>query len=110
MAAWETLLAAIGGLVLGFGLGLVAGRRREQGRARDLARLRSRVRASVLPVLEGRAQALGVSRSERGYDTEDPLEAVVDLSSTIQRLEDAQNMAFSDTLELSRKELDRRRR
>jgi hypothetical protein len=101
VAPWETVLAAVGGLVLGYGLGLVAGRKRERRLARNLRKVQSRVRASVIPILEGRAQALGLPRSARSYETEDPLDVAVDLSTSIQRHQEEQGLAFSDTVELS---------
>ena len=106
MAAWETLLAAIGGLILGFGLGLFFGRRSERSMAKRLRRMQARMRASVLPILEGRAQQLGLPREKRGYDTEDPLEVAVDLSTSIIQYQEEQNLAFSDTVRIDKVELD----
>jgi hypothetical protein len=101
---WETVLAAFGGLVLGLGLGMVFGRRHAQDADKAARRLRSRIRASVVPVLEGQALALGLSREERASQSEDPCDVAVDLSVSIQKFQDSHNMAFSDTLELSRSE------
>lgn len=101
---WETVLAACGGLVLGLGLGMVVGRRNARGAEKLVRRLRSRVRASVVPVLEGQALALGMSRAERASQSDDPFDVAVDLSVSIQKHQDSHNMAFSDTLELSRSE------
>ncbi len=106
MAAWETLLAAVGGLVLGFGLGLFFGHRSERSQAKKMRRIKARLRASVLPILEGRAQQLGLPREKRGYDTEDPLEVAVDLSNSIIQYQEEQNLAFSDTVRLDKVELD----
>jgi hypothetical protein len=106
MAAWETLLAAVGGLVLGFGLGLFFGRRSEVSTAKKLRRLKARMRASVLPILEGRAQQLGLPRARRSYDTEDPIEVAVDLSTSIIEYQEEQNLAFSDTVRLDKVDLD----
>jgi len=106
MAAWETLLAAVGGLVLGFGLGLFFGRRGERSMSKKMRRMKARMRASVLPILEGRAQQLGLPRARRGYDTEDPLEVAVDLSTSIIQYQEEQNLAFSDTVRLDKLDLD----
>ncbi|RLB56334.1 MAG: hypothetical protein DRJ42_03580 [Deltaproteobacteria bacterium] len=106
MAAWETLLAAGGGLVLGFGVGLFVGGRRARVVAKRVRRLKARLRGSVIPILEGRAQALGLPRSKRAYATEDPLEAAVDLSTSIIQHQEQHNMALSDTVDLLRADLD----
>ncbi len=106
MAAWETLLAAVGGLVLGFGLGLFFGHRSERTTAKSIRRMKARMRASVLPILEGRAQQLGLPKDKRGYETEDPLEVAVDLSNSIIQYQEEQNLAFSDTVRLDKVELD----
>jgi len=103
---WVALLAALGGLVLGIGIGLVLGRSREQRIRRRLDRLESRLRTSIIPVLEGRAHSLGLPRNSRATDGEDPVDVAVNLSSSIQRLEGDASLPFSDTLELSRKELE----
>jgi len=106
MAAWETLLAAVGGLVLGFGLGLFFGRRGERSMSKKMRRMKARMRASVLPILEGRAQQLGLPRERRGYDTEDPLEVAVDLSTSIIQYQEEQNLGLSDTVRLDKLDLD----
>jgi len=110
MGGWETVLAAVGGLVLGFGLGFSLARRREQEMTRRMRRLESRIRASVIPVLEDRAQTLGVSREERASDADDAFGMAVDLSVSIQRRQENANLAFSDTLEVQRADLERKKR
>ena len=71
-----------------------------------MRRTKARVRAAVIPILEGRAQALGVPKKLRGYGTEDPLEVAVDLSTSIIQYQQEQNLAFSDTVRLDSLELD----
>lgn len=60
MTAWETIVAAVGGLLLGLGLGLSIGRRNAAGvvAARDADD--ARIRSAVLPVLEQRVSELGI--------------------------------------------------
>lgn len=106
MAVWEILLAALGGLVLGFGLGIFAGARRSRSVSKRVRHMKARMRGSVIPILEGRAQALGLPRAQRGYATEDPLQAAVDLSTSIIQHQEAQNLGFSDTVDLLRADLD----
>jgi hypothetical protein len=103
---WETVLAAVGGLVLGIGLGIVIGRRHAHGYVRRMRRVESRVRASVIPVLEDQAHTLELPHDERAPGVEDPFEVAVDLATAIQRHRDSHDMAFSDTLEVSRKKLE----
>lgn len=110
VAAWETVLAAGGGLVLGLGLGLVVARLRERTLRKRLGRIQSRLRSTVIPVLEARAQTLGIPPAERQSYQEDPIELAVGLSASIQRVEGDPNLAFSDTVEVARAEMRRKRR
>jgi hypothetical protein len=102
VSGWETVLAAVGGLVLGLGLGLTWGGRGERRVVRRLRSAQSRIRSSVLPVLQSRAESLGLGKGE---DEEDPLEQAVDLSTRIERFESDKNLAYSDTVEVERKRL-----
>jgi hypothetical protein len=107
VSGWETILAAIGGLLGGFGIGVVVARRREQRMIDRTRALEARVKKAVLPVLDDRAHALGLSKSERPKQA-DPILTAIELSQTIQRVEERNHVAYSDTLELSRTELERR--
>lgn len=108
VGAWETVLAAAGGLILGLGLGLVIARMRERDLSQRLRRLEARLRSTVVPVLEARAQALGIPPAERQSYQDDPVETAVGLSASIQRVEGDPNLAFSDTVEVARAEMRRR--
>lgn len=59
MHAWETILAAVGGLLLGLGLGMTIGRRQASGppSARDVPLERAR----PSPKEEARTRELGLS-------------------------------------------------
>ena len=107
MDGWETVLAAVGGLLLGAGAGVWIGRRHERRTARELYRVYSRLRASVIPVLEARAEVLGLSRTTRESSSpdQDPLTVSLHLGESIQRVEQQRNLAFSDTVEISRADL-----
>ena len=99
MSGWETVLAALGGLLLGFGAGLVATRRRERALERRITRFSQQLRSHVVPVLEERAASLGLSPSERSSESDDPLTLAVSLAGSIQRFSDARTLPFSDTLD-----------
>lgn len=105
---WETVLAAGGCLVLGIGLGLLVGRLSERSARQRLRQVQARLRSTVVPVLESRAQAIGIPPAERQSYQEDPIELAVGLSASIQRVEGDPNLAFSDTLEVARAELRRK--
>ena len=96
------ILAVVGGVLVGIGVGLVLGRGREKGVRRHLTEHRLALRASVVPVLEEHADALEMPESERCGDVDDPLDLAVALSISIRRFKDAQHLPFSDTLELGR--------
>ncbi len=109
MQGWETVLAAVGGLVLGLGLGVLLGRRGGQGdgQSQRLREVASRLRTVVVPVLERQATTLGVPIAERGPVDGDGIEVTLALGTAIQRREEREDLPFSDTLEISRGELGR---
>jgi len=102
---WETVLAAVGGLVLGLGLGLGWGLRGQRRVARQLRQAHSRVRSVILPVLESRADTLGLGRSQGAVSGADPLEQAAELSTRIEKRESSQHLAYSDTVQLDRDDL-----
>lgn len=107
---WVTVLAAGGGVMLGIGLGLAFARKRLAMVALRARRDQARLRASVVPVLEARAQQLGIPQDERQSHADDPVDVAVGLSVAIMRIDGDPNLAFSDTVELARAELDPRKK
>lgn len=99
MNAWETILAAVGGLLLGLGLGLTIGRR--GGRAARLEReaKEARLRTVVLPVLERRASELGAVGGVAVDRSADAVTAAVTLATAIQRSSTGE-LAYSDTVSM----------
>lgn len=102
MEGWETVVAALGGLLFGLGLGLALSRRREARIRRRLTQQAQRLRAAVIPVLEERADALGLSADERKSASDEPHELAVHLAESIRRFTDARTLPFSDTLDAAR--------
>ncbi|HEY8431380.1 MAG TPA: hypothetical protein VIL20_23530 [Sandaracinaceae bacterium] len=105
MAGWETLLAALGGMILGVGVASIASRRRERRSLRQKLELEARVRREVVPVLERRAHVLRVPPAERGNERDGPIEVAVALASAIRRIEESIELPFGDTVEVARTEL-----
>jgi len=103
---WETLLAALGGLVLGVGLATWMGRQRERRWMRERVAMESRLRRDVIPVLERRADTMGIPPGQRGQGIEDVVELVGALGRAIKQEEESGDLPFGDTLEASRAELD----
>lgn len=101
------MLAALGGLLLGLGLGLTLGRRHEASLRRKLTLLDSGLRRSVIPVLEDRATAIGLPVAERSRESTDPVQVSIELSTSIRRFEESQDLPFSDTLEIDARRLGR---
>lgn len=97
----ESILAVAGGLFLGTGLGIFLGRGRERGVQRKLTEHRTALANTVIPVLEQHADSLGLPEHERCREISDPLRLTVALSTSIRRHQEAQNLPFSDTLDVA---------
>lgn len=102
MDGWETLLAAVGGLLVGLGLGVTIGRRGDARARTERVRLEAGVRTSVVPVLEARAEELGVTRAGASID---PVASAITLADAIRKHE-ARGLPYVDTLAVDKRELD----
>lgn len=101
MHGWEAVMAALGGLLLGLGLGVGARGRREASEAAELRRRVRELDQEVVPWLRARAESLGApSRTLDVPEARDALETTAALLETIQRLEREEQLPFSDTMEL----------
>ncbi len=105
MAGLETMLAALGGLVLGAGMLAFLSRRRERSWTRQRVEIETRMRRDVIPVLERRADVLGIPPKKRGHDSDGPVALVSILARAIRAEEESGDLPFGDTLEVSRTEL-----
>jgi len=105
MPALETMLAALGGLVLGAGALAYHFRGRERAWNRERLEIETKMRRDVIPVLERRADVLGIPPRQRGQDSEGPVALVSVLAVAIRREEESGELPFGDTLEVSRTEL-----
>ena len=105
MTGWETIVAAVGSLLLGLLLGFVAGRSRVAALERRFRQLEVRVRATVIPVLERRAETLAIPRKDRGHDEDGPIDAAIALAGAVDKQESLATLPFSDTLQIQASEL-----
>ena len=111
MAGWETIVAAVGGVALGFGLALAWQLREVRSLRRRIYELRAEMRRSVLPVLERRAVELAIPKEQRRSEApEDPAMTAVTLAEVIRAHEDRQSLPFSDTLDISQDQMQSRAR
>ncbi len=100
MAGWESVIAALGGLLVGIGIGMLLGRKRELTLRRRLTTHATELRSTVIPILEEHADKLGLPDSERCQESSNPLELTVRLSRSLGRHAEAQELPFDDTMEL----------
>ena len=106
MPGWETIGAALGGLALGVTLGALWVRRASGARARERVELSARLRRVVVPVLERRADVLGIPAAERGDEARGTVELVLALAQVIKTQEETVDLPFGDTVEVERGGLD----
>jgi len=101
MHGWEAVMAALGGLLLGLGLGVGSARRREQRDANELERRVRELERVAIPWLRARAESLGApARSLDRDPVDDALATTCALIETIQRLEREDLLPYNDTMEL----------
>jgi len=63
--------------------------------------MQRRVRTTLMPILEERADALGLSARDRDPVGADPVEVALMLGEDVRRAEERQALPFSDTVELT---------
>lgn len=107
MAGWETLLAAVGGLLLGGGAVALLSRRHGRRWMRQRVELETRTRREIVPVLERRADVLGIPPSARGHDGEGPIGLAITLAQAIRTAEESTELPFGDTVEVARGDVAR---
>jgi hypothetical protein len=100
------LTAVAGGFVLGGGVGWLFGRIRGPEGSREMTQLAAQMRRSVIPILERQADALGLPRAKRSWDTTDDFQVTVGLAAAIQDHEAKHDLPYSDTMEVHVENLD----
>lgn len=101
-------MAALGGLLLGLGLGVGSVRRRDRRETEELARRVRELEQVAVPWLRARAELLGApSHALEPDDSRDPLAATRALLDTVQRLEREDLLPYNDTMELEAMALTR---
>lgn len=75
------------------------GRVRRSAGAYDLTKLAAQMRMSVIPILEKQADAVGLPRARRSWDTTDDFEVTVGLAVAIGDHESKNDLPYSDTIE-----------
>ena len=112
-----SILAAVGGLVAGAGFGVALTRRQAASPPPDdrVREMTHRLREKVSPVLERRAEILGIPvpprvriKAEHGSVEldGDEVERLSTIAEAIRTKEEADSVALSDTVQISKKELE----
>ena len=108
MPGLETLIAALGGVLVGAGLSALFMRQRaRQQETRDRVEIEVRLRRMVVPVLERRADVLGIPPAQRGANEDGPIELALTLAHAIAIAETSGDLPFGDTVEVSKKDVQR---
>lgn len=100
------LLAAVGGAVLGGGVMGYLSQRRERSWRRARLEEEARLRRVLLPVLERRADVLGIPPAARGSNDDEPLALSLLLATAIHAQEESSELPFGDTVEVSKRDLE----
>jgi hypothetical protein len=102
----ETAIAAVLGLIVGALLATFVAASRARRLRHQKLEVETRIRRTVVPVLERRADALAIPPAARGSNGDGPIVIAVSLAQSIQALEESGELPFGDTVEVARKELD----
>ncbi|MCC6873823.1 MAG: hypothetical protein IT378_05870 [Sandaracinaceae bacterium] len=102
MPAIETVVAAVGGLLLGGGVAAIVATQRERRLLRARVEAETRLRRVVVPLLEKRADLLGIPAAKRGSNGEGAVELAVALAGAIHTHEQSADLPFGDTVEIQR--------
>jgi type II secretory pathway component PulJ len=106
--ALETLIAAVGGALLGVGIASLIAMQRDRRHVRERAQLEAKLRREIVPVLERRADHLGIPPAARGSNDTNAVELAIALARAIRLHEESVDLPYGDTLEVSRRELNAR--
>ncbi len=106
MPGWEAMVAAIGGLAIGAGLAGVWARGRHARLLRERFELEASLRRNVIPVLERRADVLGIPPAERGREADGTVAVAMTLARAIKSQEESVDLPFGDTVEVDRARLE----
>ncbi len=107
-AGLETLIAALGGALVGAGVASLLIRQGARGRwSRERVEIETRLRRTVVPVLERRADVLGIPPARRGVDDDGAIELTLTLAQAIDTVETSGDLPFGDTLEVAREDVQR---
>jgi len=107
-AGLETLSAALGRALVGAGVASLLIREGARGRwSRERVEIETRLRRTVVPVLERRADVLGIPPARRGVDDDGAIELTLTLAQAIDTVETSGDLPFGDTLEVAREDVQR---
>ena len=91
--------AVLGAFLLGVGTGLICARMAEKSRGQREHQFAAQLRQSVIPLLIRQADAVGLPRDQRAWDTTDDFQVSVSLAEAIRAHETGKEIGFSDTME-----------
>lgn len=91
--------AVLGAFLLGIGVGWIFSRKASEPAGHREHQLAAQLRHSVIPILERQADAVGLPRDKRSWDTTDDFQVSVSLAQAIRAHETGKEIGFSDTVE-----------
>ena len=92
-------MAVVGGFILGTGVGWLIAKATSGSGSHELTRMAAQYRQSVIPILERQADAVGLPKANRSWDTTDDFKLTLGLAEAIREHESTKQLPYSDTLE-----------
>lgn len=93
------VMAVLGGFILGAGVGWLIAKATSGSDSHELTRMAAQYRQSVIPILERQADAIGLPKAHRSWDTTDDFKLTLGLAEAIRDHETTKHLPYSDTLE-----------